>query len=147
VNVKILASQKHWALLTARKLLQEKTIAIENDIRGLLRSFGLKVGSVGKVKCEERINELVEDRADLYEIVQPFLAARKLLREEWCRAPTASPYLAFTPAQPISDWTAKAAYDGLRPETRASTPDTRPATWLLWQSPLARPRQAPNRMP
>lgn len=28
----------------ARKLLQDKAIAIENDIRGLLRNFGLKVG-------------------------------------------------------------------------------------------------------
>ncbi|WP_234837256.1 IS110 family transposase, partial [Sinorhizobium meliloti] len=45
VHVKTLASQKRRALLTARKLLQEKAIAIENDIRGLLRNFGLKVGN------------------------------------------------------------------------------------------------------
>ncbi|CDZ68377.1 Transposase [Neorhizobium galegae bv. orientalis] len=45
VHVKTLTSQKRRALLTARKLLQEKAIAIENDIRGLLRNFGLKVGS------------------------------------------------------------------------------------------------------
>ncbi len=53
VHVKTLTSQKHRALLTARKLLQEKAIAIEYDIRGLLRNFGLKVGLVGKVKFEE----------------------------------------------------------------------------------------------
>ena len=47
VHVKTLASQKQRALLTARKLLQGKAIAIENDIRGLLRNFGLKVGVVG----------------------------------------------------------------------------------------------------
>jgi transposase len=41
VHVKTLTSQKRRALLTARKLLQEKAIAIENDIRGLLRNFGL----------------------------------------------------------------------------------------------------------
>jgi transposase len=35
VHVKTLTSQKHRALLTARKLLQEKAIAIESDIRGL----------------------------------------------------------------------------------------------------------------
>jgi len=40
VHVKTLASQKLRALLTARKLLQGKAIAIENDIRGLLRNFG-----------------------------------------------------------------------------------------------------------
>jgi len=48
-------SQKRRALLTARKLLQEKAIAVENDIRGLLRNFGLKVGVVGVIKFEERI--------------------------------------------------------------------------------------------
>lgn len=41
VHVKTMISQKRRALLTARKLLQEKAIAIENDIRGLLRNFGL----------------------------------------------------------------------------------------------------------
>ena len=46
VHVKTLASQHRRTLLTARKLLQEKAIAIENDIRGLLRNFGLKVGII-----------------------------------------------------------------------------------------------------
>ncbi|ESY62595.1 hypothetical protein X743_34355 [Mesorhizobium sp. LNHC252B00] len=41
VQVKTLTSQKRRALLTARKLLKDKAIAIENDIRGLLRNFGL----------------------------------------------------------------------------------------------------------
>lgn len=40
VHVKTLTSQKRRALLTARKLLQDKAIAIENDLRGLLRNFG-----------------------------------------------------------------------------------------------------------
>lgn len=51
VHVKTMTSQKRRALLTARKVLQEKAIAIENDIRGLLRNFGLKVGAVGTVKA------------------------------------------------------------------------------------------------
>lgn len=59
-HVKTLTSQMRRALLTARKLLQGKAIAIENDIRGLLRNFGLKVGVVGTVKFEERTRELVE---------------------------------------------------------------------------------------
>jgi len=85
VHVKTLTSQKRRALLTARKLLQEKAIAIENDIRGLLRNFGLKVGSVGAVKFEERIRELVDDMADLQEIMEPLLTARRKLREEFSR--------------------------------------------------------------
>lgn len=81
VHVKTLASQKRRALLTARKLLQEKAVAIENDIRGLLRNFGLKVGIVGTVGFEERIRELIDGMADLIAIMEPLLAARQKLRE------------------------------------------------------------------
>ena len=49
VHVKTVRSQRRRALLSARKLLQEKAIAIENDIRGLLRNFGLKVGAVSGI--------------------------------------------------------------------------------------------------
>jgi transposase len=42
VHVKTLRSQKLRMLLTHRKLLQSKAIAIENDLRGTLRNFGLK---------------------------------------------------------------------------------------------------------
>jgi transposase len=85
VHVKTLTSQKRRALLTARKLLQEKAIAIENDIRGLLRNFGLKVGAVGVVPFEHRIHELVEDMPDLAEIAGALLAARRELREQFVK--------------------------------------------------------------
>ena len=49
VHVKTLRSQKLRTLLTHRKLLQSKAIAIENDLRGTLRNFGLKVGMVGRL--------------------------------------------------------------------------------------------------
>src|SRR5258708_31091112 len=39
VHVKTLTSQRRRALLTARKLLQEKAHSIEKDISGLLRNF------------------------------------------------------------------------------------------------------------
>ena len=55
VHVKTLRSQKLRMLLTHRKLLQSKAIAIENDLRGTLRNFGLKVGMVGTVNFEARI--------------------------------------------------------------------------------------------
>src|SRR5262245_28446210 len=48
VHVKTLRSQKLRVLLTHRKLLQSKAIAIENDLRATLRNFGLKVGMVGR---------------------------------------------------------------------------------------------------
>ena len=55
VHVKTLRSQKLRMLLTHRQLLLSKAIALENDLRGTLRNFGLKVGMVGKVKFEARI--------------------------------------------------------------------------------------------
>ncbi|PVE22539.1 IS110 family transposase [Microvirga sp. KLBC 81] len=83
VHVKTLSSQKRRALLTARKLLQEKAIAIENDVRGLLRNFGLKVGVVGATRFEARIRELVESMPDLIDIIEPLLEARRELREHF----------------------------------------------------------------
>jgi transposase len=80
VHVKTLASQKQRALLTARKLLQGKAIAIENDIRGLLRNFGLKVGVVGAIKFEQRIRELVEGMPDLSELTEALAEVRRTLR-------------------------------------------------------------------
>ena len=56
-------------LLTHRKLLQSKAIAVENDLRATLRNFGLKVGVVGTVKFEARIRELVENLPDLVVLV------------------------------------------------------------------------------
>jgi len=82
VHVKTLRSQKLRMLLTHRKLLQSKAIAIENDLRGTLRNFGLKVGVVGKVRFEARIKELVENLPDLAALVEPLLVVRRVLREQ-----------------------------------------------------------------
>ena len=68
-------------LLTHRKLLQSKAIAIENDLRGTLRNFGLKVGVVGTIKFEARVRELVENLPDVAELVAPLLIVRQVLRE------------------------------------------------------------------
>jgi transposase len=82
VHVKTLRSQKLRMLLTHRQLLQSKAIAIENDLRGTLRNFGLKVGMAGKAKFEARIKELVEDLPDLAASVEPLLVVRRVLREQ-----------------------------------------------------------------
>ena len=73
VHVKTLRSQKLRMLLTHRKLLQSKAIATENDLRGTLRNFGLKVGMVGKVRFEARIQQLVENIPDMAVLVEPLL--------------------------------------------------------------------------
>jgi transposase len=82
VHVKTLRSQKLRMLLTHRKLVQSKAIALDNDLRGTLRNFGLKVGVVGTVKFEARVRELVENLPDLAELVEPLLVVRRVLREQ-----------------------------------------------------------------
>jgi transposase len=82
VHVRTLRSQKLRMLLTHRKLLQSKAIAIENDLRATLRNFGLKVGVVGTVKFEARIKELVDNTPDLVVLVEPLLVVRRVLREQ-----------------------------------------------------------------
>jgi transposase len=69
-------------LLTHRKLLQSKAIAVENDLRATLRNFGLKVGMIGTVKFEARIRELVANLPDLAVLVEPLLIVRKAIREQ-----------------------------------------------------------------
>jgi len=82
VHVKTLRSQKLRVLLTHRKLLQSKAIAIENDLRASLRNFGLKVGMIGTMKFEARIRELVERLPDLAVLVEPLLIVRRVVREQ-----------------------------------------------------------------
>jgi transposase len=81
VHVKTLRSQKLRMLLSQRKLLQSKAIAMENDLRGTLRNFGLKVGMVGKARFEARIQKLVENIPDLAVLVEPLLIVRRVLCE------------------------------------------------------------------
>lgn len=83
VHVKTLASQEKRMLLTSRKLLQNKLHDVENDLRGTLRNFGLKVGAVSRGKLEARIRELVEGHPRLAAIVKPVLAVRRVLREQY----------------------------------------------------------------
>jgi transposase len=82
VHVKTLRSQKLRMLLTHRKLLQSKAIAVENDLRATLRNFGLKVGMVGAAKFEARIKQLVENLPDLAALIEPLLIVRRTIREQ-----------------------------------------------------------------
>ncbi len=57
VHVKTLASQQERMLLTSRKRLRDKLQDMENELRGTVRNFGLRVGVVSPVtsKPESRI--------------------------------------------------------------------------------------------
>src|SRR6516162_735422 len=82
VHVKTLGSQKLDMMLRHSKLLQSKAIAVENDLRGTLRNYSLKVGMAGATKFEGRIKELIENRPDLAVLVEPLVIVRRVLREQ-----------------------------------------------------------------
>jgi transposase len=83
VHVKTLIAQEQRMLLTSRKLLQRKLLDIECDLRGTLRNFGLKVGTVSTRGYEARIRELVDDFPKLAAIVEPPLTVRRVMRQQF----------------------------------------------------------------
>jgi transposase len=83
VHVKTRISQEKRMLLTSRKLLQGQIRAIENDLRGSLRTFGLRVGATSAGTFDERVRELVRGHSVLAAIVMPLLAARDELRTQF----------------------------------------------------------------
>jgi transposase len=82
VHCKALPSQEIRSLLTARKLLLSKLIDIELGIRGILRGFGLKVGSVRRKAFELRVRDLTTGQATLSTVIEAMLAARTVLTGE-----------------------------------------------------------------
>ena len=85
VHVKGSESHELRFLLTNRKTLQRKALDIENELRGTLKAFGLKVGKVSRRRFEARVLELAADRAALRLMVTPMLKARAALIEEFNR--------------------------------------------------------------
>ena len=80
VHVKTAESQELRLLLTNRKTWQTGRVALENEIRGTLKAFGLKVGRVSTAAFEARVIELTADRPRLQAMVKPMLVARQALR-------------------------------------------------------------------
>lgn len=82
VHCKSLAAQEVRALLTARKLLLSKRLDIESSLRGVLRGFGLKVGSTTPKTFAGRVRELTKGQATLEAIAEAMLKARDALIKE-----------------------------------------------------------------
>jgi transposase len=76
-------SQEVRALLTARKLLQDKLKDVELSVRGILRGFGLKVGKVRTKTFETRIRQLVSGQPTLEQIAEAVLSARASLQRQF----------------------------------------------------------------
>lgn len=84
VHIKTEASQELRMLLANRKTLLGKQIDIENEIRGTLRVFGLKLsGRITKATFEQRALDLVADKPRLAAMLRPMLAARSALSKQY----------------------------------------------------------------
>jgi transposase len=83
VHCKSMAAQETRANLTARKLVQSKLHDVEMSLRGILRGFGLKVGSPSPRQFETRIRELVAGHPSLEVIATSLLAVRAVLLREF----------------------------------------------------------------
>lgn len=81
VHVKSVESQRLRMILGCRKLIVRKLIDTENEIRGTLRGFGLKTGSVSRGAFAARVAELIaEQRASFDRTV-----VRTVREDEVCR--------------------------------------------------------------
>ena len=70
------------AMLTARKLVQSKLFDVQMHLRGILRGFGLKVGTTTTARFEARIAELVGNHPTLKAIAQSLLSVHAVLARE-----------------------------------------------------------------
>jgi transposase len=67
------------ALLLARQQLAKQRRDLENQVRALLRGFGLAVGTVGRNSFEERVWELLARAPALEPALEPLLLVRRAL--------------------------------------------------------------------
>ena len=82
VLVKSPETQRRQALMGARALLVAKAVDLEVAIRGILRSFGIKLGVVSELRFSEKVTTLVGRRDWLTKVVRPLMRARTLMREQ-----------------------------------------------------------------
>lgn len=81
VFVKSDEAQRIRMLLVGRTHLMNKSHDIENCIRGSLKVFGLRIGTVTRRAFEVRVLELIEGDESLQAIVEPLLRARRAMVE------------------------------------------------------------------
>ena len=82
VQVKRLSCHEVRAALNSRALLVKMRQDFENQIRGLLKNFGLIIGKVGRSAFPTRVRELLVERPILERAVLPLLGLREHLKAE-----------------------------------------------------------------
>ena len=82
VQVKSLPCHEIRAMLNSRALLVKIKRDLENQIRGLLKNLGLRIGKAGGNVFSRRVEELVGEQSLLQEAVRPLLVVREIVRRE-----------------------------------------------------------------
>ena len=82
VHIKSYEACRTRALLAARAQLVGMTIRLPNQVRGILKVFGIIVEGARGAPFASRVEELMSDRPDLQEIVRPLLEAWRVLRSK-----------------------------------------------------------------
>jgi transposase len=76
---KSVSAQEVRAAFTARKAVQQRVITLEMFMRGLLRNFALKVGTLSRGQFEQGIRELAAGNPMLQAATEPMLSASSAL--------------------------------------------------------------------
>lgn len=82
VHVKARASRTMRALLTGRRQVVAGALQIENAIRAILASHGIKLGRVHRGRYSERVRELCVPHAELWVAIEPMLTVRDTMRAQ-----------------------------------------------------------------
>lgn len=82
VHIKSDASQRLKMLLNNRKCLVEQRIVLENQIRGTLKIFGLKIGDVTRRQYQQRVTDLIEGDGELEIAIHPLLTVRRSIMDQ-----------------------------------------------------------------
>jgi transposase len=82
VHVKSYEAHRVRAMLGARAQLVGMVVRLSNQVRGLLKVFGIVVAGVRGASFGRRVEELVTGRPEVAEIVRPLLEAWRMLRQK-----------------------------------------------------------------
>lgn len=82
VHVKSRRSQELRFLLAARKSTLDRLQDAENELRGMLKTFGLRIGPTTRRTFASRVRELLGEEPALWAIAEPLLKVRAVLFDE-----------------------------------------------------------------
>ena len=82
VQVKSLPCHRIRAVLNSRAQLVKTKRDLENEIRGLLKNLGLRIGKAGGKAFHRRAEELVGEQPLLHKAIRPLLAVRDVVCRE-----------------------------------------------------------------